>query len=263
MTDTDKSTKRVRKKASTPNKIPSQKVGESAGPVEKILETKVSKRTLLKGTMAAGAVVGVSALALRGGVLQTSGSGIQQTSSVPAVPAAAAANPFAAQTVTFTVNGTSYTVSVEPRDMLATVLREDLGLVGTKMGCNRMACGACTVLIDGEAHEACQYPAIRAGGHTILTTEGGLPTMSSTGTVAVPADPVIAALQAAWVQNDGGQCAFCSPGSIMAAAALLKQNTSPTVAQIQQALSGNLCRCGNYLNIIASVQLAATNLGGA
>ena len=207
--------------------------------------------------------MGVSALALRGGVLQTSGSGVQQTSSVPAAPAAAAPNPFAAQTVTFTVNGTSYTVSVEPRDMLANVLRDDLGLVGTKMGCNRMACGACTVLIDGEAHEACQYPAIRAGGHTILTTEGGVPTTTSTGTVTVPADPVIAALQAAWVQNDGGQCAFCGAGNIMAAAALLKQNTSPTVAQIQQALSGNLCRCGNYLAIIASVQAAATALGGA
>jgi aerobic carbon-monoxide dehydrogenase small subunit len=163
--------------------------------------------------------------------------------------------------VTLNVNGTDYSVSIEPRDMLANVLRDYLGLVGTKMGCNRMSCGACTVLIDGLAHEACQFPAYRAVGHTILTVEGGVPAQASTSKVA--ADPVIVALQNAWAANDGGQCCFCSPGMIMAAAQLLKTNTNPTVDQIKATLSGNLCRCGNYLNIIASVQAAAATLGGA
>jgi len=124
-----------------------------------------------------------------------------------------------------------------------------------------MSCGACTVLIDGLAHEACQFPAYRAVGHAILTVEGGVPAQAPTSKVA--ADPIVVALQNAWVANDGGQCAFCGPGMIMAAAQLLKTNTNPTVDQIKATLSGNLCRCGNYLNIIASVQAAATALGGA
>ena len=235
----------------------------TAGPLEAALETKVSKRTFLKGTVAVGAVAGISALSLRGiKPLQTSNlTSVQQQPTVPTATAPTTADPFAAQTVSLNVNGTPYTVTVEPRDMLANVLRDDLGLVGTKMGCNRMECGACTVLIDGQAHEACQYPAIRAVGHNILTVEAGVPAQAAGSKVT--ADAVIVALQNAWVQNDGGQCAFCGPGQIMAAAQLLKTNTNPTVDQIKAGLSGNLCRCGNYLNIIASVQAAAASLGGA
>lgn len=246
----------VRKKEDSPNKIASKTDDGSAGPVEKILETKVSKRTLLKGTLAVGAVAGATAL-----VLATANPphAAAQTTATPPTDVDA----FAEQSVTFTVNGTSYTASVEPRDMLANVLRDDLGLIGTRMACNHMMCGACTVLMDGNPIEACQFPAVRAGGHSFLTVEGGVAQTTSTGTVTVPADPVIAALQAAWVQNDGGQCCFCGPGNIMAAAGLLKQNLNPTVDQIKAQLSGNLCRCGNYLNIIASVQAAATALGGA
>jgi len=251
-----KKAKAVRKKADLPDKTVVRSAGGSEGPVEKILETRVSKRTLLKGTVAVGAIAGATALALA--VSHPPEAAAQTTITMPANT-----SPFAEQSVTFTVNGTSYTVSVEPRDMLANVLRDSLGLVGTKMGCNRMQCGACTVLMDGNPIESCQFPAIRAGGHTFLTVEGGVPTTTATGTVTVPADPVIAALQTAWVQNDGGQCAFCSPGNIMAAAGLLKVNANPTVDEIKTALSGNLCRCGNYLNIIASIQAAATALGGA
>jgi len=251
-----KKAKGVRKKADLPDKTVVRSEGGSAGPVEKILETRVSKRTLLKGTVAVGAIAGATALALAAS--HPPEAAAQTTIAVPV-----STSPFAEQSVTFTVNGTSYTVSVEPRDMLANVLRDSLGLVGTKMGCNRMQCGACTVLMDGNPIESCQFPAIRAGGHTFLTVEGGVPTTTATGTVTVPADPVIAALQTAWVQNDGGQCAFCGPGNIMAAAGLLKVNPNPTVDEIKTALSGNLCRCGNYLNIIASIQAAATALGGA
>jgi aerobic-type carbon monoxide dehydrogenase small subunit (CoxS/CutS family) len=236
-----------------------------AGPLEEVLSKKVSKRTFLKGTLAAGAVVGVSAMAAKSpiGPLQAVSSypGVQIASSVVLPTSAPSVDPFAPQNVSLNVNGTNYSVSIEPRAMLANVLRDDLGLIGTKMGCNRMSCGACTVLIDGLAHEACQFPAYRAVGHAILTVEGGVPAQAPTSKVA--ADPIVVALQNAWVANDGGQCAFCGPGMIMAAAQLLKTNTNPTVDQIKATLSGNLCRCGNYLNIIASVQAAATALGGA
>jgi aerobic-type carbon monoxide dehydrogenase small subunit (CoxS/CutS family) len=146
------------------------------------------------------------------------------------------------------VNGKTYNVNVWPRTLLVDVLREDLNLVATKKPCNRMTCGGCTVLIDGQARESCGVLALRAVGHTILTGE------IATG------DPVVNALQQAWVTADGGQCTFCGPGFVMASAALLKANASPTVAQIKEALSGNLCRCGNYTHIINAVQLAATNL---
>jgi aerobic-type carbon monoxide dehydrogenase small subunit (CoxS/CutS family) len=164
-------------------------------------------------------------------------------------------DPYAAQSVTLNVNGANYTVSVEPRDMLVNVLREDIGLIGTKRPCNRMQCGGCAVIIDGALLYSCTYPAIRLGnGQKILTTEAGVGAKSP--------DPVISALQQAWVTEDAGQCAYCGPGQIMSAAALLKVNANPTVAQIKTALSGNLCRCGAYIAIIAAVQAAATNLKG-
>jgi len=156
------------------------------------------------------------------------------------------------RTITLNVNGTNYNLNVEPRSMLVDVLRDSMGLIGTKRPCNRMECGACTVLIDGVAHESCGVMAIRAVGHNITTVE------------IATADPVVNALQQAWVTADGAQCGFCGPGYIMSATALLKANTGhvPTLAQIKDACSGNLCRCGNYPHIIAAIQLAAKNLGG-
>jgi aerobic-type carbon monoxide dehydrogenase small subunit (CoxS/CutS family) len=135
--------------------------------------------------------------------------------------------------------------------MLVDVLRNSLGLTATKKACGRMECGACTVLIDGAPHEACTYIALRAVGHSIVTSE------------IATNDPVVNSLQQAWVTADGAQCGYCGPGQIMAAAALLKSNPNPTVDEIKAALNGNLCRCGNYPHIILAVQLAATNLGGA
>ncbi len=233
----------------------------------KAANAKVSRRTVMKGGVAVAAVVGVSAVVMKGARFRAPKEQSSATVSIEPLPPVptyaqqqAVVDPFAMQSVTFNVNGTSYTVQVEPRDTLGNVLRENLGLTGTKEACNRMYCGACTVLINGLPHESCQYLALWANGASILTTEGGLPAMAPGSKVA--ADPVIVALQNAWLPNDGGQCCFCSPGQIMAATALLKKTVSPSVADIKQALSGNICRCGNYLNIIASVQAASKTLGG-
>jgi aerobic-type carbon monoxide dehydrogenase small subunit (CoxS/CutS family) len=219
---------------------------KSSSGLDGIADSEFNRRTFLKGTIAATAVVGVGGLALKGSSLAATTTSQTPTSS----------DPFAAQTITLIVNGTDYQVSVEPRDMLVNVLREDLGLIGTKRPCNRMECGGCAVLIDGTLQYSCTYPAIRLGnGQQILTTEAGVGAKSP--------DPVISALQQAWVTEDAGQCAYCGPGQIMSAAALLKSNTNPTVPEIKMALSGNLCRCGAYLAIINAVQAATTTLQGS
>ena len=219
------------------------------------MDEKVSRRDFMKASLAVGTAAGVTVLATRG---KASLQALQAAQ--PAQPAANT-NPFAELSITVNVNGIPQSLLVEPRDTLANVLREDLGLIGTKIACNRMQCGACTVLVDGVPHESCQYLALWADGKNVTTVEAGLlaPALKS----PVPPDPVISALQNAWVQQDGGQCAFCSPGQIMAATYLLRQNPNPTVDDIKASQSGNLCRCGNYPNIIASIQLAAKNLGGA
>ena len=218
------------------------------------MDEKVSRRDFMKAGLAVGTVAGVSALAVGGR------SGLQALQAAQPAQPAANTDPFAEVPITITVNGTAQSLLVEPRDTLAVVLREDLGLIGTKMACNRMQCGACTVLVDGVPHESCQYLALWADGRNVTTIEAGLfaATLKPPGTP----DPVIGAIQNAWVQQDGGQCGYCSPGQIMTAAALLKQNANPSVDEIKANNSGNLCRCGNYPNIIASIQLAAKNLGG-
>lgn len=222
------------------------------------VNTQVSRRTMLKGTVTAAAVVGAS-VTMKGMKLprlqQSSSSTTTTTTAVtttaPPQTPIVATTPMGQRTITLNVNGTNYNVNVYPRTMLVDVLRESMNLIATKRPCNRNECGACTVLIDGKAYESCNFMAIRAAGHTILTGEGGA------------SDPVVSALQQAWVTADGGQCTFCGPGMINAAAALLKQNPNPAISDIKAGLSGNLCRCGNYTHIINAVQLAATNLGGA
>ncbi len=175
----------------------------------------------------------------------------------PSVSSTAAfdASLFAIQTINLSVNGTTMAAQVQPRDMLVNVLREQLGLIGTKRPCNRMECGGCTVLIDGKPYYSCTLLAIRAQGHQILTVEGGI-------TSKTP-DPVLAAVQTAWVPNDASQCGYCQAGQVMAATALLKSNPNPTVDEIKAGMSGNLCRCGTYLNIISAIQQAAQALGGS
>jgi aerobic-type carbon monoxide dehydrogenase small subunit (CoxS/CutS family) len=145
--------------------------------------------------------------------------------------------------ITLTVNGRQHALDVEDDAPLLWVLRDELGLTGTKFGCGIAACGACTVHIDGAAQRTCILPAKAAEGKTITTIEG----LSSTSNHPV---------QVAWLAEDVPQCGYCQSGQIMAAAAFLKTHPSPTDAQIDQGLS-NLCRCGTYPRIRKAIHRAA------
>ena len=146
------------------------------------------------------------------------------------------------------VNGQVHDVSVSPEMPLIWVLRDVLGLTGTKYGCGMAQCGACTVHLDGRAQRSCVLPVAKAEGHRITTIEGLDPSDSH---------PV----QRAWTELDVVQCGYCQPGQIMAAAALLQEVPQPSDAEIDGALSGNLCRCGTYQRIRAAVHKAAELAG--
>jgi len=152
-------------------------------------------------------------------------------------------------TIHLKVNGKGYRVEVEHRDTLAEVLRDQLGLTGTKIGCDRGECGACTVVIDGRNFYSCSQLAVWVQGKEILTIEG-----LAKGDQLDP-------LQQAFIEHDGPQCGFCTSGQIMSGKALLLKNSKPTEAQARRALSGNLCRCGNYNREVAAVLAAATKAG--
>ncbi len=143
------------------------------------------------------------------------------------------------------INENVYTVLVEPRWSLLYVLREIIGLSGTKMGCDRGECGACTVLIDGVPRYSCMTLAVEAENQEITTVEG-LMEGEELGTV-----------QTAFVEHDAFQCGYCTPGQIMAVEGLLRQNDAPTDDEIRRGCSGNLCRCGAYKNIFAAADKAA------
>ena len=149
--------------------------------------------------------------------------------------------------LTLSVNGELTVLCVAPGDRLLDILRGPLGLTGTKEGCGNGECGACTVLVDGRAVNACLHPAVEAEGRRIRTIEGLL----GPGGRLSP-------VQQAFVDHGGIQCGFCSPGMIMSATALLEANPSPSDAEIRDALAGNLCRCTGYVQIVASVREAAT-----
>ena len=140
------------------------------------------------------------------------------------------------------VNGTLHAVQIEPAETLLHVLREKLGLTGTKEGCGEGDCGACTILVDGKSVNSCIFPAVQADGCEILTVEG------------VENDPKLAAIQKAFVDHGAVQCGFCSPGMIMATCALLDENPAPTEAEIRRGLSGNLCRCTGYQAMVDAVK---------
>ena len=156
-----------------------------------------------------------------------------------------AADLISSKTVTFTVNGRRVSLEVEPRETLLEVLRERLGLTGAKKVCDRGECGACTVHLDGKTVYSCMFPAIRADGKSITTVEG-----LASGKALHP-------VQQAFVDKDGFQCGFCTPGFIMASTAFLARNPSPSRSEIRSGLSGNICRCGNYVKIYESVEEAA------
>jgi isoquinoline 1-oxidoreductase alpha subunit len=145
--------------------------------------------------------------------------------------------------ISLIVNGSAYTVDVEPETPLLWVLRDSLKLTGTKYGCGIAQCGACTVLIDGHATRSCSIPVSGAAGRGITTIEG----LSADGTHPV---------QLAWIELDVPQCGYCQSGQIMAAVALLKQKPKPTDAEINAEMS-NICRCGTYPRIRAAIHRAA------
>ena len=152
--------------------------------------------------------------------------------------------------INITVNNQPYRLSVPPRRTLLEVIREDLGLTGTKEGCGLGECGACTVLMDGQAINSCLVLAAEADGKEITTIEG-----LADGDRLHP-------IQQAFVDHGGLQCGFCTPGMIMSAKALLDKNPTPTEEEIKQGIAGNLCRCTGYTKIIESIKAAAENIGG-
>jgi len=149
----------------------------------------------------------------------------------------------------FIVNGKNYKIEVEDHWPLAYVLRNKLGLTGTKIACDNGACGACTVLIDGEPILSCMTLAVECEDKKILTIEG-----LSDGKRLHP-------IQEAWLEEHGTQCGFCAPGMIMTTKALLDRIPRPSKEEVKGALSGNICRCGNYDHIVASVLSAARKMG--
>ncbi len=152
------------------------------------------------------------------------------------------------QEITLTVNGTTYEGSVEPRKLLCDFLRQDCALTGTHVGCEHGVCGACTVLLDGEAVRSCLLFAVQCDSAEITTVEG------------LGRDGALHPVQEAFWENHGMQCGFCTPGFLVAACALLRENPDPSPAEIREALSGNICRCTGYQSIVASVRAAAAKL---
>jgi xanthine dehydrogenase YagT iron-sulfur-binding subunit len=164
---------------------------------------------------------------------------------VAAEPTAAAASAKEMTPCTLVVNGRRHELRVEPRWSLLVVLRDGLGLTGTKQGCERGECGACTVLLDGVPRYACMTLALEAQGREVTTLEG------------LMKGEELGAVQRAFVEEDALQCGYCTPGQIMAAEGLLRANPTPSAAEIRAGMSGNLCRCGAYDHITRAVQRAA------
>jgi carbon-monoxide dehydrogenase small subunit len=151
-------------------------------------------------------------------------------------------------TTTLTVNGAPYPVELEPDRSLLSVLRTELGLTGTKEGCDDSECGACMVLLDGKPVNSCSYLAVQTAGREVTTVEG-----LASGDELHP-------LQRAFLDEGGVQCGFCTPGMLISSKALLDENPSPSEEEIRHALGGNLCRCTGYVNIVRAVERAATQL---
>jgi aerobic carbon-monoxide dehydrogenase small subunit len=152
--------------------------------------------------------------------------------------------------VAIEVNGAQHSREVEPRLLLVHFLRETLGLTGTNVGCDTSQCGACTVLIDGQAVKSCTVLAVQADGAKITTVEG------------LAKDGKLHPLQEAFWEKHGLQCGFCTPGMLLTACDLLQRNPHPSEAEIRRGIEGNFCRCTGYQNIVAAVALAAERMSG-
>ncbi len=153
--------------------------------------------------------------------------------------------------ITLVINGEEHALDVEPRLLLVHAIRDRLGYTGTHVGCDTSQCGACTVIIDGDAVKACTLLAVQADGQRIETIEG----------MASP-DGELHPIQRAFSEQHGLQCGFCTPGMVMLTKAFLAENPNPTEAEIRHALAGNLCRCTGYQNIVKSIHFAAEALPG-
>jgi len=154
------------------------------------------------------------------------------------------------KTIKLVLNGQEHVLDVGANETLVEVLREKLGLTGTKIGCNRGECGACTVLIDGEATLSCLTLAIECEGKEVLTIEG----------LEDPKTRELDPIQTAFMENFGIQCGFCTPGMVMSAKALLNKNPNPSEEEIKMGIQGNLCRCTGYKQIIESILAAGEKL---
>jgi carbon-monoxide dehydrogenase small subunit len=154
--------------------------------------------------------------------------------------------------ITFSLNGVVYTVTVEESKRLLDVLRDELGMTGTKEGCGAGECGACTVIVDGRAVNSCLYPAPEVQGRSVTTIEG----------LHGPRHR-LHPIQQAFVDGGAIQCGFCTPGMILSAKALLDANPDPSDEEIREALQGNLCRCTGYVQIVEAVKAAAQKLKGS
>ena len=154
----------------------------------------------------------------------------------------------ATRTITVDVNGQSHTLDVEPRLLLVHLIRDVLKLTGTHIGCDTSHCGACTVLVDGKSIKSCTLLAVQAGGKSIQTIEG----LAEGGSLHP--------LQEGFHEMHGLQCGFCTPGMILRAVELLEKNASPTEDDIRWGISGNLCRCTGYVNIVKAIQYAADKM---
>jgi len=196
-----------------------------------VLDKKYSRRTFIKGVIATGATVSASGYLFRGSGLLGAATLQSQTERL----------------ITLTVKGQQRRVDVLPHETLAMVLRYKLGLTGTKLGCDRAECGACTLLIDGVSHYGCSVLAHTVRDREITTIEG----------LEDPDTGELSYVQQAVVEEAGFQCAFCAPGFIMAMTAMLRENPNPTRDEAAQALSGNLCRCGDYDKILKCAMRAA------
>jgi xanthine dehydrogenase YagT iron-sulfur-binding subunit len=205
--------------------------------------TRLSRRAFIKGAGAAAAGL----IAVRPGAAEPD---TDAASSVSLVDGIAERLGPGAQTIELNVNGISRKLTIEPRVTLLEALRDHLGLYGTKLVCDRGACGACTIHLDGNPVIACMILAIDARGRQITTIEGlGTPERMH---------PV----QAAFAENDALQCGFCTPGMIMSVAAALKHNPSPSLDDVRHAVAGNICRCGTYPHVFKAALAAAAQLGG-
>ena len=200
-------------------------------PIKALARTETSRRNFIKGVVVSGAAISAAGYVFRG-----AGTGIAKA----ATPAASS------RMIGLKINGKTRRVDVLPQDTLLSTLRYKLNLTGTKLGCDRGECGACTVLIDGVPQYSCSVLARNVGGREVTTVEG----LAGPGGKLSP-------LQSAFVKELAPQCGFCTPGQLMSATALLRANPKPTRDQVRQAMSGNLCRCGAYEHYTNAIMRAA------